>query len=554
MPSQLTDKELIGRTLSGEEKAFESLAERHSRLVFQIAYARFGNRETAEDLCQEVFLRVYLHLDSFNVSHRFTSWLGQIARNLANDWLRSGKKMSQLVPMITMDDKVMEIEDEGTVTPRETMALNQESDAVRKAIFQLPVEQREMILLHYSEGLTKRDVARELGVHPSTVGRQIKKALEKLEGNLEPILVESTAPLRTSSATVSGTVALIAAAATLSAPAKAALAATAGAIKAAPAAEATGFGLLRVARELLRIAKPAIKIIGTGGTIVSTGKVITAISVAGVLGVGGIVYHQQLSKDRVSVSLRKPASAGDRTAIEGVLEEIRAALERGDYATLREKGLRGGPEESMEERIHRELGNDVIEAYDYVFKAELAELHGEGDRLRAILKEPWKGTTANLHFVRSAGTWRIRDINAMSGYGRPTGDLAGTRIPAKRDTTSMSDEDIVRAFYNAWISGDFDEAAGYLDTQNDEETIQYRNLLQSFRCVEEILELKKVGENVFVRFKVGSDFPGGGLAVSVGLANERRGTVYLKERESGPKIIHKLSGILGDKPRDYENN
>jgi RNA polymerase sigma-70 factor (ECF subfamily) len=88
MKPEIRDAERVAAVLAGNAEAFNALVERYFGTIYAIAYAHLGNREAAEDLTQEVFLRAYLHLASLDCASRFSAWLCRIARNLAADWLR----------------------------------------------------------------------------------------------------------------------------------------------------------------------------------------------------------------------------------------------------------------------------------------------------------------------------------------------------------------------------------------------------------------------------------------------------------------------------------
>ena len=85
-PRHPADADLVAAAQAGSRPAFERLVERYFGMVYAIGYARLRQRETAEDLAQEVFLRVMLSLEQLKEPRWFAPWLGRIARNLALDW------------------------------------------------------------------------------------------------------------------------------------------------------------------------------------------------------------------------------------------------------------------------------------------------------------------------------------------------------------------------------------------------------------------------------------------------------------------------------------
>ncbi|MBN1477905.1 RNA polymerase sigma factor, partial [Candidatus Sumerlaeota bacterium] len=256
---------------------FDALIDRHFGMVYAIALARLRDPEMAQDLAQEVFLRAFLHLGRLEDPSQFAAWVGRVARNLAIDWLRRGQRASRLLPMVPLEAVPGELVDSGSEGVRETMASQEESHALREAMDQLPPELREVVLLHYSEELSQHEIAERLGLHQSTVSRQLRRALEALRGVLEPVLRREALALRPARQAFTRASLLVAGVAALSESAKAALAsagpmaplAAAGGGKAAAAAGSTG---------LLSILTIGGKAMATGKGLVAAGAAIAAVA------------------------------------------------------------------------------------------------------------------------------------------------------------------------------------------------------------------------------------------------------------------------------------
>jgi RNA polymerase sigma-70 factor, ECF subfamily len=86
-----TDLELVSQARHGDTTAFGELIERHQGVVFAVALSHLRQREAAEDLAQDVFLRAWLHLEVLRDGARFGAWVARLARNLALDWVRAGQ-------------------------------------------------------------------------------------------------------------------------------------------------------------------------------------------------------------------------------------------------------------------------------------------------------------------------------------------------------------------------------------------------------------------------------------------------------------------------------
>ena len=96
------DAELIRLARRGDVRAFEQLIGRYFDMVHSIAYVRMRHRQTAEDLAQEVFLRVFLHLGGIRDPGHFSAWVAQVTRNLAFHWQRKERRRSSLVAMVPL--------------------------------------------------------------------------------------------------------------------------------------------------------------------------------------------------------------------------------------------------------------------------------------------------------------------------------------------------------------------------------------------------------------------------------------------------------------------
>jgi RNA polymerase sigma-70 factor (ECF subfamily) len=285
--SPSSDAQLVKQSLAGESGAFDALVNRHFGVVWTIAFARLGQREAAEDLVQEVFVRAYLRLRSLREPSRFVAWICRVARNLATDWARRGQTRSAIMPLIPLDESVERTVRHPDQDPRQIAADEQERASVRAAIARLPPEQREVVLLHFVDGLSMRDIADNLGVAPSTVSRQLARATRELRGALEPVLRESLAPLRARPALGVTTAALVAAVAG-SSQVKAAVVSAVGKTVPSAAGLAAEAGLIGSLKGLLGGLSA---LAGTGGKIVATHKSVAAV-VAVVATVGGVSVYR----------------------------------------------------------------------------------------------------------------------------------------------------------------------------------------------------------------------------------------------------------------------
>lgn len=211
------DAAQVQAALEGDAAAFDALVGRHYGMVYQIGYAHLASREAAEDLAQEIFLTVYLHMRRNGPPRQFAAWLRQIARNRAIDWRRREQRTSRLIRTVSIDEVAAGIADQQTEGARKTVEISERNRAVRDAIMELPPDLRELVLLHYIEGMTKKEIGQRTAIHPVTVARRIDKALAAMKEALEPVLRELVPAMKSSRGAAASTSALVAAVSAMSA-------------------------------------------------------------------------------------------------------------------------------------------------------------------------------------------------------------------------------------------------------------------------------------------------------------------------------------------------
>ncbi len=217
------DLDLVLKAKQGDSDAFDILINRHYGLVYAIALSRLKNREAAEDLVQEVFLRIYLNLNQLKDEKKFMAWLTRMTRNLAMDWMRRNVSRSALLKMLPMEEALHDLPDEATKSPREAAHDKRESEKLMSIIWELPEKQRELVLMHFQEEIPKRTIAQSLGVHPSTIGRQLEQALSTMKDQFENRVERTLKKQRSTRRAVKKTVAVIAMTSALTPEAKAAI-------------------------------------------------------------------------------------------------------------------------------------------------------------------------------------------------------------------------------------------------------------------------------------------------------------------------------------------
>ncbi|MGE3274213.1 MAG: RNA polymerase sigma factor [Vicinamibacterales bacterium] len=170
--------QLIARCLAGDQVAWERIVRLHWRKVFNIAYKFTGKHDEAEDLTQDVFLKIFKSLSTFDQRANFQTWLVSVSRNLCIDHYRSVRKERE-----TIDRDV----DPGNLTPvaktESPVAALEARDRVallRKAMDQLPPTLREAVMLRDIQELSYQEIADRLHTPEGTVKSRINRGRTEL--------------------------------------------------------------------------------------------------------------------------------------------------------------------------------------------------------------------------------------------------------------------------------------------------------------------------------------------------------------------------------------
>ena len=188
-----SDQDLVRLCLRGDERAARELVERFQRPVFSLVYRMVRDRELAEDLTQEVFVRTFNNLQRYDRSYKFSSWLFKIAYNLTVDHLR--KKQLKTISMHGSPDAVTPERQEATSLSLESneerpdaMVESRElAGYLEVAIGQLRPEYRTAILLRHVEGRAYEEISEVMGVPLGTVKTYIFRARRELRDLLEDL-------------------------------------------------------------------------------------------------------------------------------------------------------------------------------------------------------------------------------------------------------------------------------------------------------------------------------------------------------------------------------
>lgn len=175
---QLSDARLLVGLRSGEEAAFELLFARHWRTVYTVLYRMLGSREEAEDLAQEVFVRLYKSPPDLREQPNVAPWLCRVATNLGYNALRKGSREIRRQGRMQRLSEVEEAAGLRAGDPEDASLAAEERRMVRSVLAQLSEREQACLVLRYG-GLSYSEVAAALGVRPSSVGTLLARAEER---------------------------------------------------------------------------------------------------------------------------------------------------------------------------------------------------------------------------------------------------------------------------------------------------------------------------------------------------------------------------------------
>jgi len=181
---------LIARALEGDQRAYTELTHKHQPAAYQIIFKIVRNKETANDLVQETFMKAFSSLASYRSEYRFSTWLYRIAANASIDFLRKKriKALSLDQPVETQDGSVgFEVADY-SYHPERDLVRKEQRLSIEEAIDSLPDKYREVIIYRHKDDKSYDQIADQLNIPVGTVKARIFRARELLKKKLRPTL------------------------------------------------------------------------------------------------------------------------------------------------------------------------------------------------------------------------------------------------------------------------------------------------------------------------------------------------------------------------------
>ncbi len=190
--AELDDARVVQAFLDGQSRAFDELVARYQARLLNFIYRTIGDRERAEDLVQEVFIRIYRHLHRFDQTKKFSTWAYTIASNLAKNELRN-RSRNPLVLFQTIkkhwdaDHRPLQFEDSSS-RPDDMFHKRHLRALVEQSVGQLPEHHRVVFVLRELEGKTYEEIAEITGCNLGTVKSRLNRARNNFAAIIAPHL------------------------------------------------------------------------------------------------------------------------------------------------------------------------------------------------------------------------------------------------------------------------------------------------------------------------------------------------------------------------------
>ena len=179
----VSNSELVKKSQLGDKSAFEELVKRHQELVFSLSFKLTGNRELANDVAQEAFIRAWKAIGKFRGDSTFGTWIYRITVNTAWTLRKKAKKHYSLNIEDTQEPIVVDEKKDP-----ELVAINSDLSVVlRRALNQIPLEQRIIVELKNIEGRSHKEIADYLDISVTAAKVRLHRAHQKLRNILEEI-------------------------------------------------------------------------------------------------------------------------------------------------------------------------------------------------------------------------------------------------------------------------------------------------------------------------------------------------------------------------------
>lgn len=170
----------IHRIQQGDIQAFERIVDEYKNKIFALAYGYTRDQHMAQDLSQEIFIKVYQNIPSFQGQSSFSTWLYRVGKNCCIDWIRKNRRRMENT---ILEDGEREYVDDGQ-NPEEDAILNERKEMLYRAIQKLPEKYRTPLMLFHFQDLTYEEIGKVLKIPTKTVATQLYRGKRMLRDEL----------------------------------------------------------------------------------------------------------------------------------------------------------------------------------------------------------------------------------------------------------------------------------------------------------------------------------------------------------------------------------
>lgn len=178
--SLVSDRELVAIAVSGFDGSFEELVRRYQRPISAYVYRMVGNYESALDLTQEIFIKVYNSLNRYRAEFKFSTWIYKIAHNAAVDHLRRNATRAQSLVVGPEGDSFDLPLESALLSPEQESERKERRGEIESVVRALPANYRELIILRHSQDLSYEEIVEVTGLPLGTVKNRLFRAREMM--------------------------------------------------------------------------------------------------------------------------------------------------------------------------------------------------------------------------------------------------------------------------------------------------------------------------------------------------------------------------------------
>jgi RNA polymerase sigma factor (sigma-70 family) len=173
------EQQIVDRIRQRDAKAFAALVKQYKKLVFHIVQRLVSDADDMEDICQEVFIKVFRQINRFTFESRLSTWIARIAYSTAVDYLRKYRKKNMMYEAQEHD-----LQDTGDLSPEELLVQTDVSGYVRKLVDQLPEQYRLILTLYHLDEFSYEEIKQITGLPEGTVKSYLFRSRKLLKEKL----------------------------------------------------------------------------------------------------------------------------------------------------------------------------------------------------------------------------------------------------------------------------------------------------------------------------------------------------------------------------------